>query len=380
MQLPVFKLEKYFDRYEFKVSYNLCASDNESFSMKELLAMADDDTKTLWEDMRLGYTHVSGFPLLKREIAKLYKNMNDKTVGTFAGAEEAIFIAMNVILKPGDHVIVPTPCYQSLSTIPKELGADVSLLPMKERGGGWVFDVEELAKLVRPNTKMIIINFPHNPTGVHIDRFTLDQIVELAKGVGAYLFSDEVYRFSEHRPGASLPAAADLYGKALSLGVMSKTFGLAGLRIGWLATQDTELLEACLGYKCFLTICNSGPSEILALIALRARDQIIERNLNIVRRNLGLLDQFFEKFQKLFAWKRPTAGSIAFPKLLASMPIEEFADELVTREGVLILPGSLYNIPGNYFRIGFGRKDFPEALQRLERYVKFRFVDRANDY
>ncbi len=379
MQLPVFKLEKYFDQYEFNTPYNLCASDNESMSIKELLALADDDAKILWDDMKLGYTHMSGHPLLKREIAKLYKNMNDKNIGTFAGAEEAIFAFMNVLLKSGDHVIVPTPCYQSLKTIPNEIGADVTLLPLKERGGGWVFDVEELAKAVKPTTKLIIINFPHNPTGAQIDRFTLDEIIEIAKKAGAYLFSDEVYRFSEHRPGTSLPAAADLYDKAISLGVMSKTFGLAGLRIGWLATQDTELLGACLDYKCYLTICNSGPSEILALIALRAKEQIIEKNLYIIRRNLGLLDQFFEKFQKIFTWKRPTAGPIAFPKLLTSMAIEEFADELITREGVLIMPGSKFDTNGNYFRLGFGRKDLPESLNRLERFVKYRFVDRAND-
>ncbi|MBI2743790.1 MAG: aminotransferase class I/II-fold pyridoxal phosphate-dependent enzyme [Chlamydiales bacterium] len=378
MKLPTFKLEKYFDRHEFHAPYILCGSDNEPLKMRELLAMADEESLELWESLSLGYTPVPGAPLLRKEIAKLYQNIGEREIGTFAGAEEAIFAAMSVIVRPGDHVIVPTPCYQSLSTLPKELGAEVSLLPLKERSGGWVFEVEDLIKLVTPKTRLIVINFPHNPTGVHIDRKTLERIVECAKSTGAYLLSDEVYRFSEHRSPTSLIAAADLYEKAISLGVMSKTFGLAGLRIGWLATKDSELLEECLDYKFYLSICNSGPSEILALMALRAKERILERNLNIIRRNLELLDRFFEKYPKLFAWKRPTAGSTAFPKLLAQMPIREFTDDLVSREGVMLLPGSVYEISGNYFRLGFGRKDMPEALNRLERYVKHRFQDRSD--
>jgi aspartate/methionine/tyrosine aminotransferase len=160
---------------------------------------------------------------------------------------------------------------------------------------------------------------------------------------------------------------------------MSKTFGLAGVRVGWLATQDSELLEECLDYKCYLSICNSAPSEILALMALRAKEKILERNLLIVRRNLELLDRFFEKFPKIFAWKKPTAGSTAFPKLLLPLSVNEFTEDLIDREGVMLLPGSVYDFPGNYFRIGFGRKDMPEALNRLERYVKNRFHDKSYD-
>ncbi len=380
MKLPFFKLEKYFDKYEFHAPYILCASDNESFSLKELIAMADDESLEQWEKMRLGYIPVPGFPLLRKEIAKLYQNIPEQGIGTFSGAEEAIFAAMQVILKPGDHVIVPSPCYQSLSAIPQSLGADVTFLPMKERNGTWLFEIENLGKLLRPNTRLIVINFPHNPTSVHIDRSTLENIIEYAKSVGAYLFSDEVYRFSELRPGSSLPPAADLYDKALSLGVMSKTFGLAGLRVGWLASQDEDLLRSCLDSKLYLSICNAAPSEILALMALRAKDKIIERNLLIVRRNLELLDRFFEKYPKIFSWKKPLAGATAFPKLLAPTPISEFTEDLVHKEGVLLLPGSVYDFPGNYFRLGFGRKDLPEALSRLDNYVKRQFLDKTSDW
>lgn len=378
MKPAIFELEKYFEKYEFKAPYILCASDAESLSLKELLEMADEESLVLWENLRLGYTEVRGAPLLLREITKLYQQVDKNGVVVFAGAEEALFGAINVLVQPGDHVIVLHPCYQSLATLPKELGADVSLLALKERGGGWQFFIQDLEELVTPKTRLIIINFPHNPTGVHIDLETLEKIIACARSVGAYLLSDEVYRFSEHR-GSSLTPAADLYEKAISVAVMSKTFGLAGLRIGWLASQDRELLQECLDFKCYLSLCNSAPSEVLALMALRVKDKIVTRNLNIIRSNLDLLDRFFQKYPNLFAWKRPQAGMTAFPKLLAPMSIKEFTEDLVSKEGVLLLPSSVYKFPGNYFRIGFGRKDMPEALNRLEKFIKTQFRDRYED-
>lgn len=370
MDLPPFKLEDYFVKWEFNAPYLLCSSDNETLSMKELLSFADQESLDLWDNLDLGYTPLPGHPLLRQEISKLYTKVKSEGIGTFAGAEEAIYAIMNVLIQKGDHVIVLSPCYQSLSTLPKELGAEVSPLPIRENIEGWQFDVQDLFKLMRTNTRLIVINFPHNPTSAHIDQSTLEKIIYCAKLSNAYLLSDEVYRFSEHQPGSSLPSAADLYEKAISIGVMSKTFGLAGLRIGWLATQDHEILKRCLDFKCYLSLCNSVPSEILAIMALRAKERIIERNLNIIRTNLDLLDTFFQKHRALFSWKRPRAGSTAFVKLLASTSVEDFVEDLISKEGVMLLPGSVYDFPGNYFRIGFGRKNLPEALNRLERYLK----------
>ena len=373
MKFPSFKLEKFFEKWEFNTPYLLCASDNESLSVKELVALADEESLNLWENLQLGYTYVPGLPILRKEIAKLYQGIDENRVGTFAGAEEAIYSVMNVLLQKGDHVIVPTPCYQSLFTLPQSLGCKVSSLPIRERKGGWYFDIEDLTALLTPQTKLIVINFPHNPTSAHIDQATLAKIVEHARSVGAYLLSDEVYRFSEHQTQQSLPPAASLYEKAISVGVMSKTFGLAGLRIGWLATQDMDLLKKCLDFKCYLSLCNSAPSEILALIALRAKKQIIERNLNVIRANLEKLRSFFNQYKDIFEWKEPQAGSTAFPKLLLNTPIKAFVEDLIAKEGVLLLPGSVYDFPGNYFRLGFGRKDLPEALARLERYLHNHF-------
>lgn len=364
-----FKLERYFEKWEFQSFYLLCSSDNETLPVKDLLSMADEESLRLWENLDLGYTHVTGHPLLKSEIAKLYQG--DTDVCTFAGAGEGLFVALSLLVNEGDHVVAPFPSYQSLVDLPRSRGADVSLIPIRESADGWSFELEDLTRVLRPSTRLIILNFPHNPTSAHIDRETLEQVVACARRSDAYIFSDEVYRFSEHA-GPATPPAADLYEKAISLGVMSKAFGLAGLRVGWLATQDKEFLEQCMNFKCYMSLCNSAPSEILALMALRAKDQILKRNLAIIRSNLDILDNFFSRYCDLFSWKRPQAGSTAFPKLLSQQSIEDFSQELIAKAGVLLLPGSVYDFPENYFRLGFGRKNLSLALERLETYLKER--------
>lgn len=186
--------------------------------------------------------------------------------------------------------------------------------------------------------------------------------------LGFTVFSDEVYRGLELDPSDRLPAMADLNERAVSLGVMSKTYGLAGLRIGWVATRDEELLNRLAAFKDYTTICNSAPGEFLATLALRHADTIAERNLEIIRGNLDQLDQFFESHTPMFAWKRPKAGSIAFPRLLQDS-VDVLCADLVERAGVLLLPGTLYGPDYNAFRIGFGRKNLPQALDRFDAYI-----------
>ena len=186
--------------------------------------------------------------------------------------------------------------------------------------------------------------------------------MEIAEEAEAHLLSDEVYRWLEHAPAALLPGAAELSARALSLGVMSKTFALPGLRIGWLACRDRELLARIATIKDYTTICSSAPSEILALIALRRRDEVVARSRAIVDANLPLLDEFFARWEGVFEWVRPRGAAIGFPRLVADVAIDDFARELVDEEGVLLLPGSVYGHPGNHFRIGFGRRNMPEAL------------------
>jgi aspartate/methionine/tyrosine aminotransferase len=366
MLIQPFKLERYFAKYEFNVRYLLCSSDCESLSVGDLLALepgAEDALRRHW----LGYTESPGSPSLRREISRIYTSITPDEVLVFSGAEEAIFLFFLSELKSGDHLIVHWPCYQSLFEVARGVGVDVSLWVAREEND-WQLDIDELKRLVRPETRAVIVNTPHNPTGYLMPRSDFEALNRFTLERGLDLFCDEVYRELEYDPADRLPAACDANPGAVSLGVMSKTYGLAGLRIGWIASHRAEILNRIATLKDYTTICNSAPSEFLSEIALRHREQLASRNLQIIRHNLGLLDDFFSRHTGQFNWIRPKAGPIAFPKLLEG-DIDIFCDELVNESGVLLLPGTLYDHPGNHFRIGFARKNVPDALTQLERFL-----------
>jgi len=366
-RLPEFGLERYFAQWEFTAPWLLCASDIEGLKLTELLALADDESRGLWNDLSLGYTESTGLPMLRREIASFYENVSPDDVLTFAGAEEAILVALASLLDADDHVVVTWPCYQSLEEIARGSGAAVSRWELRETNH-WMPDPAELRELIRPNTRLIVVNFPHNPTGALPDGAAWQEIVDIARASGAWLFSDEVYRGLEYDPADRLAAAVDVHDRALSLGVMSKAWALAGLRIGWVVCRDAGLRKRMATRKDWTTICSSAPSEVLALMGLRARGAILERNMDIIRKNLVHLDRFFSRFGDRIRWERPRVGCIGFPRLLGE-PVESFAARLVEQEGVLLLPGATFGHDGSHFRIGFGRRNLPEALARLERFM-----------
>jgi len=368
MRLQDFALERFFARWEFNAELLLCASDVEGWPMQELLALADSDGRRRWDDLRLGYTESPGDPALRAAIAGLYERVSADDVLVFSGAEEAIFAIHNVLLGAGDHAVVVRPAYQSLAEVARAAGADLTRVDLRE-SGGWRLDTDEVRAALRPNTRLILVNEPHNPTGALSDRPTFDRLVELAAESGARLIVDEVYRFLEFDPADRLPAGADALENGVSIGVMSKSFALAGLRIGWIATRDRELLARLAAFKDYTTICNSAPAEVLSLIALRARDRVLARNRGIVEANLPLLDAFFARWPGVFEWVRPRGGSIGFPRLVADVPIDRFVEDLVRETGVLLLPGTVFADAGNHFRLGFGRTNMPEALERLESYA-----------
>jgi aspartate/methionine/tyrosine aminotransferase len=370
MRIADFALERFFARWEFAVEHLLCASDVQPFPMAELLGLADDETRALWDGLQLGYTESAGHPLLRRELATLYDGIEPDEVLTFAGAEEAVFCLMNVLCGVGDHVIVTWPGYQSLYEVARAAGADVTLHELSE-AHGWALDLDLLRQQLTPATRLIVVNLPHNPTGMLPDRATFDGLVAIAADAGAHLLVDEVYRGLEFDEDDRLPAGADALPRGLSLGVMSKAYAMAGLRIGWLATHDRDLLARLAAFKDYTTICSSAPSEILAIVALRARDRVLARSRGIVAANLELLDPFFEDWADRFTWVRPRGGSIGYPRLtVPGVQLDDWAAELVESEGVLILPGSQFGQPGNLFRLGFGRTDLPEALARLEAFAR----------
>jgi aspartate/methionine/tyrosine aminotransferase len=366
MKLNPFKLERYFARYEFNVKYLLCSSDCESLSIADLLAyepQAEEGLKNCW----LGYTESRGAPSLRKEICRLYTGIQTGQVLVHSGAEEAIFLFMHSVLQPGDHVIVHWPCYQSLYEIARSIGCEVTFWEARLENR-WVLNLEDLKKSLRPNTKAVIVNSPHNPTGAQMGQGDFKELNSLTLERGITLFSDEVYRGLEYTPADRLPPACEINPQAISLGVMSKTYGLAGLRIGWIATQNEPVMAHMAAMKDYTTICSSAPSEYLSELALRHSDQIAGRNLQIITGNLLLLDAFFAARADRMEWVRPQAGPIAFPRLLGE-EIAPFCHELVTQAGVLLLPGEVYDHPGNHFRLGFARRNMPQALSQLEQFL-----------
>jgi aspartate/methionine/tyrosine aminotransferase len=366
MRIPRFKLERFFADYEFNVEHLLCGSDCESVSIAELLSL-EPGAEAQFHRHWLGYTESDGSPLLREAVCRLYETMAPSDILVHAGAEEAIFTLMNAVLESGDHIIVHSPCYQSLAEIARTIGCEVTLWGAQE-AANWALDLDELRDAICSRTKLIVVNLPHNPTGYLMTQNEFLQVSDIARDNDILLLCDEVYRESEYEPSDRLPAACDLGPHAISLGVMSKTYGLPGLRIGWLATRNAEVLRQAAEMKDYTTICCSAPSEWLATLALRHRQSLIDRNLEIIRLNLRLLDAFFEDHAGAFSWIRPKAGAIAFPKLLDG-DIDDFTRNLVARASVLLLPGSLFEDPNNHFRIGFGRRSFPEALSKLNLFL-----------
>jgi len=368
-----FALERFFAKHEFSARYLLCSSDCESFPVRELLAMEEGAIDRLL-DLRLGYTETRGAPSLRAAIASHYAGLSPEAVFVHSGAEEAILNLCMAVLERGDRVVVNFPCYQSLAEIPRALGCDVVPWRLRETAGTdgkgrWFLDPGELPGLSGGKARLIVLNAPHNPTGALPTRGEFEAIVAYARMTGAILLVDEVYRRLERDQSLRLPSVCEEYENGVALDVLSKHSGLAGLRIGWLASRRADILDAVAVVKDYNSICASAPSEALAEIAVRNLEPIAARNRAIVARNLVLLDRFFERRPGFARWTPPVAGSVAFPRLTEGIDAETFAERLVAESGVLLLPGTYYDYDRSYFRLGFGRANMPEALERLETWL-----------
>jgi aspartate/methionine/tyrosine aminotransferase len=372
MPLRPFALEVFLSKWEFTARYHLCASDMQSITLAELLAMADPADRAAWDQLYLGYTETWGAPSLRQTIASTYDTVTPDQVLTFVGAQEGIFSAMHALLGPDDHAITVIPNYQSVESVPLSLCATTGIALAPQRN--WALDLDQVREAIRPTTRVMCINFPHNPTGKVISRPTLDSLISICRERGIYLFSDEVYRLLERRPEMTLPQVADLYEKGLSLGVMSKAYGLPGLRLGWIASKDVALLQRMERVKHYTSICSPAPSELLTQIALKAREQILARNRALIAHNLPILDAFFQEHAHLFEWSTPDGGSIGFPRYLGSEGVETFAADLVENAGVLLLPGSVYKsdlsaTPTDRFRVGYGRANMADGVAVMRSYL-----------
>lgn len=363
--LPDFGLEVFFARWEFHARHHLTASDAETLSMADLLAMGDDEDRAAWRDLRLGYTETQGDPVLRQAIAATYEKIDPDQIVCFAGAQEGIASSMRALLTSEDHAVVLTPNYQSAESIPLSICSVTGIGLHAENG--WAIDLDELRAALQTTTKLIAVNFPNNPTGFVPDHATWQQLCSLATERGIWLVSDEVYRGVELDPNATIRQAADATPLGISINVLSKAYGLPGLRVGWIASQNRELLERVERVKHYGSLCNSGPSEILARIAVKHQAALFERTRAQIRENLSHFEGFFAEFADQFEFEAPIGGCVCYPRYTGPDGAEQFCADLLDTAGVLLLPPSIYTsalmpTPNDRFRLGIGRANPEPAL------------------
>jgi aspartate/methionine/tyrosine aminotransferase len=310
--LPEFRLEAFFARWEFAARHHLTASDAETLTIAEVLALGTPEQHEAFDRLPLRYAPTWGGPELLEAVAATYERIAPEHVLAFAGAEEAMFWALQELVGPEDHAVITVPNYQSMESLTLATGAAVDGLVLRPQDD-WALDLDALEALLRPQTRLVAVNFPNNPTGALPDPATFARLAALCDERGIRLFSDEVYRGLELDPATTLPQAADLSPTALSLNVMSKAYGLPGLRVGWIACRDRALLERLERRKHYTSICNATPSEHLATIALGAAEAVKARNRDIIAANAAVFDAFFAGWPEQFAYSAPQGGCVAFP-------------------------------------------------------------------
>lgn len=272
-------------------------------------------------------------------------------------------LALYALIEPEDHVISMYPTYQQLYDIPKSLGADVDLWEIEE-DDNWLPDLDQLRRLIRPNTKMICINNANNPTGALMDAAYLEELVAIAKEVDAYIFSDEVYR-SFDQPA---PSIVDLYEKGIAINSLSKTYSIPGIRVGWVAS-NTEVADILRDYRDYTMICAGVFDDMVATLVLENKEAILERNRQIVAENLALMDAWIAKEPKA-SWIRPDSVSTSFVKLDVNRPIEDFALELLQEYGVLVVPGNRFD-KESHVRVGYccDKEVLQKGLGKLSQFL-----------
>jgi len=373
-----FGLERFFALHEHTVRFMLTASDPETLTIGEVLALDGDEEAALEDfgNLRLGYAEPRGSRPLREAIAALYTAQVGDAPGrevatraddvlVCAGAQEPILLFALATLEPGDEVIVQTPCYQSHLEVMRWAGATPIPCEVRE-ADAWTLDPDRVAALITPRTKALVLNTPHNPTGATMSHEAQAALVALADRHGLYVLADEVYRGLELDLRDRLPPWSNLYPRAVSLGALAKGWGLGGLRIGWCATRDQTLLATLESLKDYTTICSPSPSEHLAAIALRHTDTLWARTRARLAANIAAFEAFLARHESL-SWIRPRGGTMGFMRIVDPRGATAWCADVLAKEGVLIAPGPLFGAPDTHARIGFGRADFTTALAALER-------------
>ena len=367
-----FALGSFLARWSSKAVYDLSASESATLKLSALLAMARPDDQARWGNLDLDYAHPRGASWLRAEIATRYRGLDPDHVVCCAGAQEALACVARAILDPDDHAIVVLPIYQPSERAVTSICA-ASAVALQDRGT-WRLDIDRLAAAVRPETRLVLINFPNSPTGAAIDPDTLAALIALCRRHGLWLVNDEVYRLTSLDPSLDPPPIAQLYERGISINSLSKGYGLAGLRAGWIACQDRVLLAKVLLVKSGLSSCLAAPNEVLAQIALRAETQIVARNRGIAEANLGLLQACLERHPDVFELAQPNNLAFFAPRTRLAPDAGGFAVHLVEQAGVLVLPWNLWRsplaeLPTDRLRIGLGGGDMARALSALDDYL-----------
>ena len=369
MKFEPFRLERYFAEYEFAVSKQLSCSDCETLSLNRILNLLDNEEKAAFMNMNLGYTESNGSRALREEIAVLYNGFSADEIFV-AAPEECIYLTLHSLLEKGDRVMFLNPIYQSFEAISESLGCEIIKWNLENKDEEWFLDIDFLEKEVKKGIRALFINFHHNPTGFIPSLDNYKKIIEIARENDIFIFSDEMYWLLEHNYREPLPACCTLYENSVSLFGLSKSFGLPGLRIGWIAVKNKELYRKIAQMKDYTTICNSAPSEEVARIALRHRGYLITRSSDIVRSNLDYAAVVFEDIEDIVQWNEPSGGSVAFPCFKKNISASEAAEKLIKDEDLLMLPGRLFDFDDRYFRIGLGRNDFSDSLYTFKKFAE----------
>ena len=369
MKLEPFKVEKWMNEYEQYSKYDLGNTTVQNLSLDELFELSNVDKTAFLNNLcaqKQGYGNITGNPDLKNGISKLYETVTpDGIIPTIggAGANHLVFYSL---VEPSDSVVSVIPTYQQLYSIPESFGAEVKLLKLKKENN-FLPDIDELKSLVSSNTKLICINNPNNPTGALMPAKILEQIVQVAQSVNAFVLSDEVYR-GLNLTEEKTPSVADIYEKGISVCSMSKIFSLAGLRLGWVASKNKKIIENCLSHREYNMISCSITDESLAALALKNADKIIARNKKIIKECLEILDNWV-KNEPDFNYVKPMAGTTALVYYDFDMTSKELCDRLAKEAGVFLTPGFCFE-EERCFRVGYCKS--PQVLkQGLEKISEF---------
>ena len=374
MKLEPFALERWMTRWELLVEYDICESGILPMSLQDLFAMiGPQNSNELQRDILtspLVYSEARGTLALRTALADTYRGVSPDDILVTIGAIEANFLVFNTLLSPGDHVVAVSPAYQQLHSVPRAIGAEVELWNVIQADGSFAYDVDHLEAMLRPDTKLIVINTPHNPTGAILDSGQLDRIVDLARERDAWILSDEAYRWLDHGTALELvEPTRNRYDKAISVGTVSKPFGMPSLRLGWIAATE-DLVRQAWAMRDYVSLSPSLISDRVTTALIENRHRIQERNRAIIQANLATAQEWFARNADIASWQEPKAALLAMMRYTADIDSEALANRLASVPKVMLAPGSAFGLE-RQLRIGIGQRPdiFAEGLRRTGEFL-----------